>query len=69
MLRGAEVRVVPQAEVRFAVGTRVRLEGLSAPEWNGKWGTIKQVLEPAGRYAVQVGQERTIKVRFGKVHV
>jgi hypothetical protein len=51
-------------------GTVGQIFGLmSKPELNGKWGTIKNCDKSAGRYDVQLSQDKIIRVKVENIRV
>jgi len=56
--------------VLLPVSTCVVLDGLqSAPQHNGRWGTVLSIDEDAGRYVVQLEPALQLKVKPGNVRV
>ena len=53
---------------RISAGTRVRLKGLSASQYNGKTGTLGAWSEAKGRYVVTLDEDEQ-KVRVKHVHI
>jgi len=50
-------------------GTVAQVVGLSRPDLNGKWGTIKDFIPSSGRYDLQLSEAQIIRVKLENLRV
>lgn len=61
---------LPPPPLAACVPLRRRIEGLSgAAQYNGQWGRVAEVDEDAGRYQLELGFGKQLKVRWENVRV
>ncbi len=55
---------VSSNNIRIAVGTHVRLEGLvQGAQWNGRYGRVTKWIVGVGRYEVRLSRQHAVQVR------